>query len=74
MHDEEKQIPIWFFIGCLLAVYGFLILCSGIYNVIWPPEHPVALSYIHADIWWSIVLLIVGLFYSIKYWPSKKTG
>ncbi|OHB53628.1 MAG: hypothetical protein A2Y12_13025 [Planctomycetes bacterium GWF2_42_9] len=71
MNNDEKQIPIWFFIGCLLTVYGALILCSGIYNFLVPPEHPVALAHIHADIWWSILLMVVGLLYTIKYWPSK---
>lgn len=71
MRSSEKQIPIWFFIGCLLAVYGVVILCSGIYNFLVPPEHRVALGYLHADIWWSTLLLVVGLIYTIKYWPSK---
>jgi hypothetical protein len=71
MNDKEKQIPIWFFIGCLLAVYGLLIFCAGIYSMLIPPKHPVALAYIHADIWWSILLIAIGLLYTIKYWPSK---
>ena len=70
MHHEH-QIPIWFFVGLLLSVYGILVLGAGIYNVVNPPEHPVTLAHLHADIWWSIVLLLIGLIYSIKYWPSK---
>jgi hypothetical protein len=70
MHHEH-QIPIWFFIGSLLSVYGILILGTGIYNLINPPEHPVVLAYLHMDIWWGILLLVVGLIYGIKYWPFK---
>jgi hypothetical protein len=70
MHSEH-QIPIWFFIGVLLAIYGVLILGCGIYNVIYPPEHPVELANLHADIWWGILLLVIGLIYTIKYRPSK---
>jgi hypothetical protein len=70
MHNEH-QIPIWFFIGLLLMVYGVLILGCGIYNVISPPENPVKLANLHMDIWWGILLLVIGLFYSIKYRPSK---
>ena len=70
MHNEH-QIPIWFFIGVLLAVYGILILGCGIYNVIYPPENPVKLANLHVDIWWGILLLVIGLIYSIKYRPSK---
>jgi len=70
MH-QEGGIPIWFFIGSLLSVYGILILGSGIYNVISPPAHPLALAYLHADIWWGILLLVIGLIYVVKYRPSK---
>jgi hypothetical protein len=70
MHNEH-QIPIWFFIGLLLTVYGVLILGCGIYNIFSPPEHPVKLANLHMDIWWGILLLVIGLIYSIKYKPSK---
>jgi uncharacterized membrane protein len=72
MQTLEKQIPIWFFIGVVLLIYGVLILASGIYGVFYPPpvEHRVALWELHADIWWSILLIIVGLVYSIKYKPQ----
>jgi hypothetical protein len=70
MHHEH-QIPIWFFIGSLLSVYGILILGTGIYNLINPPVHPVVLANLHMDIWWGILLLVVGLIYGIKYWPFK---
>jgi hypothetical protein len=69
---HEHQIPIWFFIGLLLLLYGILILGYGVYSVVNPPEHPVKLAYLHADIWWGIVLLVIGLIYGIKYRPSKK--
>jgi hypothetical protein len=72
MHESEKQIPIWFFIGLLLLIYGILILGTGIYKTVCPPEKPVALAYLHADLWWSILLIIVGLIYVIKFRPSKE--
>ncbi len=68
---QEKQIQIWFFIGVLLAIYGVLILGCGIYNVVCPPQHPVKLAELHMDIWWGILLLIVGLFYTIRFRPNK---
>jgi len=66
---SKREIPIWFFIGSLLTVYGVLILGTGIYNLIWPPAHPVTLAWLHADLWWSLLLLLVGLIYTIKFWP-----
>jgi hypothetical protein len=64
-------ISIWFFIGVLLTAYGILITGSGIYGLVSPPEHPVVLENLHAGIWWGAVLLIIGLFYSIKFFPKN---
>jgi hypothetical protein len=72
MHKQEKQIPIWFFIGATLSVYGLLIFGTGIYHLVSPPEQPVAMAYLHADIWWGALLTIIGLIYVLKYRPSKE--
>ena len=69
--EKEHQIPIWFFIGGILAVYGVLILGSGLFGLVWPPQRPVKLSFLHADIWWGALLTVVGAFYVWKYWPWK---
>jgi hypothetical protein len=71
MH-EEHQIPIWFFVGLLLTIYGVLILGCGIYNMLHPLANPVKLAELHADFWWGILLLIIGLVYVIKFRPSKQ--
>ena len=69
--DNKREIPIWFFIGSLLTVYGVLILGTGIYHLFFPPQKALALANFHADIWWSLLLLLIGLVYTIKYWPFK---
>jgi hypothetical protein len=69
--ENEHQIPIWFFIGGILAIYGVLILGSGLFSVIWPPERQLHLAYLHADIWWGALLTVVGSLYVWKYWPWK---
>ena len=65
-------ISIWFFIGILLTAYGVLILGSGIYDLVYPPEHPVHLAYLHAGIWWGALMLVLGLIYTIKFKPKKE--
>ena len=65
-------ISIWFFIGVLLTAYGVLITLSGVYELFYPPEHPVVLANLHAGIWWGAVLLIIGLIYTIKFFPKKQ--
>lgn len=68
MHEQEHQVPIWFFIGGLLAIYGVMILGYGLFG---PAERTVALAHLHADIWWGALLLIIGLIYCIKFWPGR---
>jgi hypothetical protein len=61
MHDDGKQmISIWIFIGCLLIVYGFLILGQGMFELFVPPAHPVVLAGLRAPLWWGALILILG--------------
>lgn len=73
MHSDQG-ISIWFFIGSMLAVYGVLILGSGLYSVAVPPPESqrVALWDLHADIWWGVLMAIIGLVYCIKFKPVAK--
>jgi hypothetical protein len=70
---SEMQVPIWFFIGAMVLIYGALILSAGIYSWATPPAlaERVKLWNLHADIWWGVLLLILGSFYVIKFWPRK---
>ena len=70
--DKTGQIPIWFFLGVLLLIYGLLITGVGIFHLFFPPAQPVALSELHPDIWWGGFLLILGCVYSIKHSPFRK--
>jgi hypothetical protein len=69
MHGSK--IPIWFFIGLLLTVYGVMIFCYGIYETI-TGNFPagVQLTHLHAPLWWGAVLLLLGLVYVIKFRPG----
>ena len=64
--EKEQQIPIWFFIGGIVGIYGVLILGSGLFGLVRPPEHQ---TYLHADIWWGALMTVVGAIYVWKYWP-----
>ena len=61
MHPRrERPLPIWFFIGLLLIVYGFLILGQGMWDLFSPPAHPKVLAYLRPALWWGSLLLVVG--------------
>lgn len=69
--EEKHAIPIWFFIGVELVIYGLLILGAGIYELIVPAAHPVVLFKLHAGIWWGGILLLGGVIYCLKFRPRK---
>ena len=70
MH-RPGMLSIWFFIGMLLLAYGILILGAGIYEYMSPPEHPLVLAELHAGIWWGILLIAIGLIYTVKFRPGR---
>jgi hypothetical protein len=70
-HNPHGALSIWFFIGVLLTAYGLLITGTGLYELVSPPISPVVLANLHAPIWWGAVLLIIGLFYFIRFFPRK---
>ena len=68
---KEHGIPIWFFIGALLAVYGVLILGAGLAGLSDPPR--VVLAELHAGIWWGALLIAIGGLYVWAFRPGRGT-
>jgi hypothetical protein len=65
-------IPIWFFIGVLLGLYGGLVLGYGLYE--WATGlYPagVQLTSLHTPVWWGALLLVIGVIYLIKFRPGR---
>lgn len=71
MIEGKGLISIWFFIGVLLLAYGILILGAGIYNFYVPPDHTVVLERLHAAIWWGAFLILIGGFYTVRFYPKR---
>ena len=69
--SPNRQISIWFFIGCLLLVYGVLILGAGIQEVVSPPANPLILAELHVGIWWGVLLIALGALYAYLFRPGK---
>lgn len=66
---EKHLIPVWFFVGVLLLVYGVMILASGISEWSSPPD--TVLANLHAPVWWGGVLVVVGAAYTFVHWPGR---
>jgi len=70
-------IPIWFFIGVLLTIYGAMILVYGIVewvNVVhFGGQYPagVQLTQLHTPVWWGALLAALGVFYTVNFRPGK---
>lgn len=64
-------IPIWFFIGVLLLVYGVLILGEGFFELATGIYPPVQLTQLHTPIWWGGLMTMLGLFYVVKFRPGR---
>ena len=80
--QSEHQIPIWFFIGGTLLIYGIIILGTGVYGLSHPSDVQIHLKestpnaswgLLHPDIWWGGVLTLLGAFYTYRFhpWRSK---
>ncbi|MBN2360770.1 MAG: hypothetical protein JXR83_15050 [Deltaproteobacteria bacterium] len=59
MSESERTgepLPIWFFVGVILAVYGGLVMLSDLV----PAGRLVVLAELHAPIWWGAITLVCG--------------
>ena len=69
MSEGHRIIPVWFFVGIILLIYGVVILATGLYEFSHPA--PTVLAYLHPAIWWGALLTLVGSVYVYIYMPRK---
>jgi len=72
MTEKHHIIPVWFFVGLLLLIYGVLILITGLTEWSNPPAD-VQLTNLHASVWWGALLLVLGALYSYMFRPRNST-
>jgi len=70
MSRHSHMLPVWFFIGILLTFYGVVILITAIVDFSKPTT--VVLANYHPGIWGGLILLLVGAFYTIWFWPGLR--
>jgi FtsH-binding integral membrane protein len=66
---DHHIIPVWFFIGVQLLIYGVLIFLSGLAEYSHPPD--TVLSNLHAPVWWGALLAVIGGIYVYIFRPGK---
>ncbi len=57
--------PIWYFVGLMLIVIGLILVTTGTYLLISPPEPATVLSEMHPNLWWGGILLVTGLIFTL---------
>ncbi len=67
--ERHHIIPVWFFVGVLLAIYGVLILASGLSEWSNPPN--TVLADLHAPVWWGALLTVIGVIYCVAFRPGR---
>ena len=70
--SRQHMLPVWFFIGFLLTLYGIIILVTSIAE--WSHLPPVVLARYHPGVWGGIVLLLIGGFYLLRFRPRPPRG
>lgn len=62
--QKHHMLPVWYFIGVVLIIYGVMISAQGIYQI----SHPVGtvLESLHAGVWWGALMAVVGVIFVQK--------
>ena len=69
MSEERRMIPVWFFVGILLFIYGILIFASGLAEWSHPPA--TELANLHAPVWWGAIMIVMGSVFVKLFRPRK---
>jgi hypothetical protein len=64
MEEEDKSgraepLPIWFFVGLILLVYGLIIVGSGLLS----SPRPTVLAQTRPALWWGTITAIAGILF-----------
>ncbi len=81
---DRHMIPVWFFVGLLLFLYGILIFIKGIAEWSHPPDTGLSLwshvpaadtflPKLHPAFWWGILLIVLGGVFVLMNYPRRKT-
>lgn len=67
--ERRHMLPVWFFVGVILLIYGVLIFSTGVYELSHPPS--TVLAELHPAVWWGLMLAVIGGVYVYLFRPSK---
>ena len=68
--NSRSQISIWFLLGSLLLIYGVVATALGLVNHD-ASGRAVLLTELHADLFWGLLLLVLGAYSCFRYYPKN---
>lgn len=66
MSEKKKMRNIWFFVGWILLMIGFVEIVAGVYGVYFPSQKIIVLAYLHTDIWWGVLIMTFGAVFLLR--------
>lgn len=69
MSEKHHIIPVWFFVGVLLLIYGVIIFITGLAE--WNHLPDTVLADTHASVWWGALLTVLGAVYCGIFRPGR---
>jgi FtsH-binding integral membrane protein len=70
MSKETHMLPVWFFIGVLLAIYGVIILVMAVLD--FNQTSQAVLAEYHPGLFGGVLLILLGGFYTFWFWPGRR--
>ncbi len=67
--EHRRMLPVWFFVGGLLFIYGLIIVATGLYELSHPSS--TVLASLHPAVWWGALLTVIGAVYIYLFRPRK---
>lgn len=70
MSKETPMLPVWFFIGVLLSIYGVIILVMAVLD--FNQTSQAVLAEYHPGLFGGVLLILLGGFYTFWFWPRGR--
>ena len=70
MSKEAHMLPVWFFVGVLLAIYGVIILVMAVLD--FNQTSQAVLAEYHPGLYGGVLLIVLGGFYTFWFWPGRR--
>jgi hypothetical protein len=70
--EQQKiagPLPIWFFVGLILLIYGAIVVITGLF----PDNRTTVLAEIRPALWWGAGMVLAGAIFLLGGWRSRDT-